>query len=128
MSHQNYISGTIPNTPEGFSFTHPERKPCTKEQIEFYLLTVEGRFDLPFGILSERGKQTINGHPLPEVKRAAIYYISQCSTLTYRDLAPLFGMKYHGSIADHIRDAEGFIRNRDTTFEKYYSIICGIAI
>lgn len=128
MSHLNYISGTIPNAPDGFNYTHPDKIPRTPQQIRDYILAVEDRFDLPFGILSIRGKKNINGHPIPEVKRAAIYFISQCSTLTYKEIAPLFGMKYHGSVVAHIRGAEVFIRNQDQTFDKYYSVVRSIAV
>jgi hypothetical protein len=129
------LSCQIPNDPD--KLKRPalsEEKPYhSPEQIKAYLLKVEDKLNLPFGILSLPGKTTINGFKIPEVKRAAIYHISNSyhvsdlSMSTFEHLAPYFGVK-RLMIWKYLKVAEEFNRQKDETFILYYGMIKDIAV
>lgn len=124
----NYISGLIPNHPEGFSFNHPEKKTHSTEEIKIYVSVVEDKFNLPCGTLSTPTRKTINGYSISEVKRAAIYHLYQVSKVTPTTIAGEFGLGDHKGVTHHIKKAEGYIDNKDKVFENYYKVVRTITV
>jgi hypothetical protein len=130
------LSCQIPNDPDKWKRpAMSEEKPYhSPEQIKAYLLKVEDKLNLPFGILSLPGKTTINGLKIPEVKRAAIYHIlstyhpcDESTRHTCTLLAPYFGVK-RLMIWKYLKDAKEFNKQKDETFILYYGMVKDIAV
>lgn len=106
----------------------PDQRKHSDEEIRGFVFMAESKFDLPPGTLSSKCRKTINGIPVPEVKRAAIYYLSTISTTAKKQLTRFFGLDNHATVLHHIEQAKNFINNNDETFLHYYSIVQTIAI
>jgi hypothetical protein len=124
------LSCQIPNDPDKWkrpALSDP-KKTLTDDDIRNFIIRIEDTLELPLGILSMPGKGTINGHKIPALKQAAIFHIVQVSKVSYRQLAPYFGLAAKQSIEANMKAAQNFKDINDETFTDYYQLIQSIAI
>lgn len=111
-----------------------EAKVLSESEVREYIRKVEKLFELPGRILTQKtesgrvGKGQVNGYDLSEIRRAAIYDLSQKAIVSDNKLAMYLNMGNHTVVGKAKRKAREYVSNRDGIFLSYYEKVKSIEV